>query len=215
MELDKFNQRIEEARAADQQSIRRAKGLLDKALDEMVDFREIHEFHTLFGRCWHVTLECHTPANSQRIDERAACSVCHVSTDVTPFKNQNAGTTFDEDCRQLFRWHGGRVGYTCTRSTVESRDVSISRSRFCSCVDCTPCTHVNLEHLSICILITVCWPQFPFLSSGKVTNADDQLRVTKDFACLGVAWKETSFASTWFGIAIKSTHMLIWGYSPY
>lgn len=103
MELDKFNQRIEEARAADQQSIRRAKGLLDKALDEMVDFREIHEFHTLFGRCWHVTLECHTPANSQRIDERAACSVCHVSTDVTPFKNQNAGTTFDEDCRQLFR----------------------------------------------------------------------------------------------------------------
>ena len=27
---------------------------------------------------------------------------------------------------------------------------------------------------------TVCWPQFPFLSSGRVTNADDQLRVTKD-----------------------------------
>ena len=45
---------------------------------------------------------------------------------------------------------------TCTRSTVESRDASISFYRFCSCVDCTPCTHLNLEHLSICILITVC-----------------------------------------------------------
>ena len=44
---------------------------------------------------------------------------------------------------------------------------------------------------------------FPLKWEG--TNADDQLSVTKDFVCLGVAWKETSFAPTWFGIATKST----------
>ena len=100
--------------APDQQSIRRAKGLLDRALDEMVDFREMHEFHTPSGRCWHVTPECPTLANSQRIDERAACSVC-FNTHMTSFKNhQNTGTTFDEDCRQFFRRHGGRVGYMHT-----------------------------------------------------------------------------------------------------
>ena len=47
------------------QSIRRAKGLFDRALDEMVDFREMHEFHTPSGRCWHVTPECPTLANSE------------------------------------------------------------------------------------------------------------------------------------------------------
>ena len=105
MEPDKYNQRVEEARAADQQSIRRAKGLLDTALDEMVHFREMHKFHTPSGRCWHVTPQCPTLANSQRIDEQAACSVC-FNTHVTPFKNhQNTGTTFDddidEDCRHM------------------------------------------------------------------------------------------------------------------
>ena len=55
LELDSFNERLEEARTADRQSIRGAKGLLDRALDEMVDFREMHGFHTPHGRCWHVT----------------------------------------------------------------------------------------------------------------------------------------------------------------
>ena len=64
MELDKFNQRIEEARSADQQSIRRTKGLLDRALEEMVESREMQGFQTPSGRCWHVTPECPTLANS-------------------------------------------------------------------------------------------------------------------------------------------------------
>ena len=49
MELDKFNQRIEEARAADQQSIRRAEGVLDRALEEMVEFREMHPIWPLLA----------------------------------------------------------------------------------------------------------------------------------------------------------------------
>ena len=100
---------------------------------------------------------------------------------------------------------------TCTLSTVESPDVSISFYRFCSCVDCTPCAHVNLEHLRNCILTSFNNGLLTAISRLKWegTNADGRLGVTKDFVCLGVAWKETLFAPTWFGIATKSTNIII------
>ena len=114
LELDRFNERLEEARAADRRSIRSAKGLLDTALDEMVDFREMHGFHTPYGHCWHVIPECPTLANSPRIYDRAACSVCY-NTHVTPLKrHDHTGTTLEEDCREFFRRHGGRENYMHT-----------------------------------------------------------------------------------------------------
>ena len=171
----------------------------------------MHEFHTP----WHVTPECPTLANSQKIDE-ASCLQCLFQHLVTVFKNhQNTGTTFNEGLSTVLPSTWGPSGLHAHDQQLRARMFQFLFYHFCSCVDCTPCTHVNLEHLSICILTTVCWLQFPFLSSGRVTNADDQLRVTKDFVCLGVAWKETSFALAWFGVATKSTlavyfYMYIW-----
>ena len=52
MELDKLpaSRKNSRSRSAVDQA-----GLLDRTLDEMVDVREMHEFHTPSGRCWHVT----------------------------------------------------------------------------------------------------------------------------------------------------------------
>ena len=114
LELDRTNGLFEETRAASQRALRSAKGLLDRALDEMVDFREMHGFHTPGGRCWHVIPDCPTLVNSPRVHDRAACSVC-FNTHVTPLKrNETSGTTLEEDCRAFFQRHGGRVNYLHT-----------------------------------------------------------------------------------------------------
>ena len=114
LELDRTNGLFEETRAASQRALRSTKGLLDRALDETVDFREMHGFHTPGRRCWHVVSDCPMLINFPRVHDRAAGSVC-FNTDVTPLKrNQTSGTTLEENCRAFFQRHGGRVNYLCT-----------------------------------------------------------------------------------------------------
>ena len=163
-----------------------SKGLLDTALNEMVDFREMHGFHTPYGHCWHVIPECPTLANSPRIYDRAACSVCY-NTHVTPLKrHDHTGTTLEEDCREFFRRHGGRENYM---HTIIHWEPGTFHFFFLPCLLLCwlhSMRSFNLEHVSF---TTVCWPQFPLKWEG--TNANNTLRVTKDLVLL---CQETLFA---------------------
>ena len=113
-EHDQFGQRLEAARSNDAQTIRQAKGLLDRALQEAVDFREMHAFWTHAGRSWHCAPDCSALQNSVRVMNRPACTIC-FNTKVMPLKrHEHTGRTFAEDCREFFRHNGGHVSYIDT-----------------------------------------------------------------------------------------------------
>ena len=102
-------------------------------------------------------------ANAPRIDDRASCSVC-FNTHVTPLKrHQDTGTTFEEDCREFFCRHGGREAYMHTIIVLIALHALIQPWAF--------------------EFYQVCWPQFPFLSSGRA------LTPTTSYA-----WQRTSCA---------------------
>ena len=195
LELDRTNGLFEETRAASQRALRSAKGFLDRALDETVDFREMHGFHTPGGRCWHVVSDCPTLVNSPRVHDRAACSVC-FNTHVTPLKrNQTSGTTLEEDCRAFFQRHGVEL-LTCTPSETESRE-NLFTNFFCPLL--LPCWlhsmhSVQHKHLEFQCDLLVLRPPFPFLLKWEGTKSLSGLRLEKDFVCLGLGNEETSIA---------------------
>ena len=117
-------------------------------------------------------------ANAPRIADRASCSAC-FNTHVTPLKrHQDTGTTFEEDCREFFCRHGGREAYMHTIIYWEPGVFHFWP--FLLLCWLHSMHSFNLEHLSF---TTVCWPQFPFLSSGRA------LTPTTSYA-----WQRTSCA---------------------
>ena len=125
-------------------------------------------------------------------DRWASCLQCLF----TPCKNhQNIGTTFDEDVRQFFRRHGGRGGYMRTINSWEPGCFNFFLPLLLlrwlhSMHSCQPWA------FDICILTTVCWPQFP---SSQVRGS---LTPTTSYA-----WQRTSRALVLLGRRLRSLRL--------
>ena len=205
LELDRTNGLFEETRAASQRALRSAKGLLDRALDEMVDFREMHGFHTPGGRCWHVIPDCPTLVNYPN-GSWPSCLQCLFQYHVTPLKrNETSGTTLEEDCRAFFQGMGAEWTI-CTPSCHESRESFLfTFYLFCPVLIALHTLIYQHGHVHFQRSDDRCLP----LKVGGCTWTNRELRETKDFVRLGETFRRPSSLRPWFWDWVPNLHLFL------
>ena len=108
--IDNNQELREQERQEDRNTIRRASGILDRALTETWTLNQLHLHFATTGRCWHATATCAGLTNANRIETREACTFC-LSHSLPPWiPDPVFGTTLKEEIERFWRDHG-RVHY--------------------------------------------------------------------------------------------------------
>ena len=109
-QVDRDEELSFQQRMSNRRSIWMAMGLLDRALEETIELRNIRSISTAQGRCWQSRPDCQGLNNTARFFERDACSFCLVA--MPPYiVHEHTGDTLWQACRTFFDLHGGRVDY--------------------------------------------------------------------------------------------------------
>ena len=108
--IDNNQELREQERQDDRNTVRRASGILDRAMTETWNLNQFHLHFATTGRCWHADTNCAGLQNANRIETREACTFC-LSRCLPPWiPDQTFGTTLKEEIERFWQDHG-RVNY--------------------------------------------------------------------------------------------------------
>jgi hypothetical protein len=108
--IDNNQELREQERQDDRNTIRRASGILDRAMTETWNLNQFHLHFATTGRCWYADTNCAGLQNANRVETREACTFC-LSRCLPPWiPDQTFGTTLKEEIERFWRDHG-RVNY--------------------------------------------------------------------------------------------------------
>ena len=108
--IDNNQELREQERQDDRNTIRRASGILDRALTETWNLNQFQLCFATTGRCWHADANCAGLVNANRVEVRDACTFC-LSHCLPPWiPDQTFGTTLKEEIERFWQDHG-RVNY--------------------------------------------------------------------------------------------------------